>query len=196
MKRTRLVDKHFIRPETVRIVCRADSSTCLLAPHSNSPDDAPAPQDDWVARVSALEKLEQEMKSCPEEDLGAQWASAVVVLDEMVRDKLTPVFLASLSALQTAVGRCCRIVGEDTARDDLRRITPALVARAGNISARVRGDTIAALCALGRGLGCDYVLQQLLDHKGKGKLSAAQLVRAPAECHACHCDFRAAVYLS
>lgn len=136
---------------------------------------------EWAEREAALKRLAvlcsgDSPAVYSRAEAGELWDRAMAVLGPLLKDKVTPVYLAALVALEAATARCAGQVALARAREDLARAAlPTLLHRVGNVHARIRAETVAVLASLSGLVGAAFVAGHLLQPVPEGKGRAPHL---------------------
>lgn len=137
--------------------------------------------DNWTQREAALKRLAEECRTTTSGNESALWSKTVGAVARLVRDKVTPVFLASSAALQAAALRCGSSIARDDLLDGLRKVLPALLHRTGNVHSRIRAECVSTFSALSRATGPAFIVDSLVVDVPQGKQLAPHLVRASSD---------------
>ncbi|KAK3283653.1 hypothetical protein CYMTET_8662 [Cymbomonas tetramitiformis] len=137
----------------------------------------------WSDREHSLKSLRTRLMTDFDretEEYVSLWKVTTIVLNKTIRDKVAPVYFASLEVLRTLIGTCCKHVPQSSIHDGLDEILPALIHRSGNINPRIAQASVSLLCDLSADPGCglEYVAPFVLEPIKKTKNhTVAQLGR-------------------
>mmetsp|Transcript_8005 Transcript_8005/g.9285 ORF Transcript_8005/g.9285 Transcript_8005/m.9285 type:complete len:542 (+) Transcript_8005:119-1744(+) len=112
-----------------------------------------------------------------EEDYKTIWKYSTAILHRTIRDKVAPVYFASLEVLRTLVSICTKAMNQEVIHDGLDDLVPALIHRSGNLNPRISQASMSLICFLASELavGVAYIAPFVLEPVKRMKNQTAAL---------------------